>query len=84
MEPFNWIITQKKGEYYYVPTNLYDFFSSGKRSTKHRPTREDIIHYISGAEIQHLFFFTHKGSGPLSNSNLRISAILFFVKGILL
>ena len=28
MEPFNWIITQKKGEYYYVPTNLYDFFSS--------------------------------------------------------
>gem|GEM_PF-6541394 len=26
MEPFNWIITQKKGEYYYVPTNLYDFF----------------------------------------------------------
>jgi hypothetical protein len=28
MEPFNWITTQKKGEYYYVPTNLYDFFSS--------------------------------------------------------
>ena len=38
MEPFNWIITQKKGEYYYVPTNLYDFFF-----LQHTPARRQGI-----------------------------------------
>ena len=61
MEPFNWITTQKKGEYYYVPTNLYDFFSSsthtGQTPMEYRNVETQCI--ASLQEMQRHIFFRH-------------------------